>query len=116
MLPPRKRWIVTRHVFQGVPFRLDVPAAEMRLLELKYLEFVRSPRTPADIEAMLAEATDCPVTLVRALKMTIHDRLFLGSRTGRGGRLVVTLPDRSEQMTDLGATWVQQEMDKENGG
>jgi hypothetical protein len=112
MLAPRKRWSVTRHVFQGVPFRLEVPPADMKLLELSYLEFVRVPRHWRDINAHLEEMTDCPLVLVNALRMTVHERLFLGARSGRGGRLVDSLGDGLEQMTDLGATWVQSESDR----
>lgn len=116
MLAPRKRWSVTRHVFQGVPFRLDVPPADMKLLELAYLEFVRVPRHWRDINAYLEEITDCPSALVDALRMTVYERLFLGARSGRGGRLVDSHGrgvEYAEQMTDLGATWIQAEADRD---
>lgn len=105
-----KRWEVTRWVFSNRPYRVYVPPAQLRLLEIKYLEFVRTPRSREEIEGMLSHATDCPPERIEALRMTLGTDLFLGARTGRGGRLLEWTRDAGghtlEHLTDCGATWL----------
>ena len=105
-----KRWEVTREVFSNRAYRVYVPPDQLRLLEIRYLEFVRTPRTREEIEGMLGAATDCPVERLQALRMTLGTGLYLAARTGRGGRLIDWARGDDgrtiERLTDLGATWV----------
>jgi hypothetical protein len=107
----RKRWEVIREVFTNRAYRVYVPPEQLRLLEIQYLEFVRTPQTREAIEAMLQEVTDCPVERLQALRMTLGSGLFLGARTGRGGRLVGWTVERGaatkEYLTDHGAAWLE---------
>jgi hypothetical protein len=105
-----KRWEVTRMVFSNRAYRVHVPPEQLRLLEIQYLEFVRTGRTREEIETMLGQITDCPVERLQALRMTLGTGLYLGARTGRGGRLIDWTVQRGvpivERLTDLGATWL----------
>jgi hypothetical protein len=107
-----QRWEITRRVFFDRPYRLHIPPDQMRLLEIRYLEFCRTPRTRGEIEEMLGGVTDCPVDRLSALQMTLSTNLFLGGRTARGGRLVEYLWERGqptrEQTTELGSTWLEE--------
>ena len=120
-----KRWEVLRYVCDMQPYRVFLSHEHQRLLEMKYLEFVRNPKHRTEIDAMLAEGTDCPEQLIPALRMTLYQGLFLAHRTGRGGRLVdsnvqmqVGGWQRMEQTTDLGAAWLaaQQEVQPSQQG
>lgn len=109
-----KRWAVTRHAF-GRPYRVHLAPAAKLQLEKQYLDFVRTPKQRSEIEAMLAEKTDCPAELIQALRMTLYTELFLGARTGRGGRLVDLMggsngEPRVEYLTALGAVWLESVM------
>jgi hypothetical protein len=105
-----KRWEVTREVFGNRAYRVHIPAEQLRLLEIRYLEFVRTPQTRDAIEEMLRAATDCPVERIQALRMTLGVGLYLAARTGRGGRLIDWSKEPGnatiERLTDLGATWL----------
>jgi hypothetical protein len=105
-----KRWEVTRWVFSNRPYRVYVEPAQLRLLEIRYLEFVRTPQTRVAIEEMLRAATDCPAERIEALRMTLMAGLFLAGRTGRGGRLIDWARGEDgrtiERLTDLGVTWL----------
>jgi hypothetical protein len=110
-----ERWRVERYVLQNVPYRVEVPEGLLRVLEVRYLEFVRQPKGRGEIEAMLAGACDCPAALIPALQMTLYSGLVHGHRNGRSGRLVdITLNPRMEYATGLGMGWLlaQQEKDE----
>lgn len=113
-----KRWDLTREVFSNRPYRVHVPPEQLRLLEIRYLKFVRTPQTRDAIEAMLGEATDCPSERLQALRMTLGTGLYLGARTGRAGRLIDWMRDPSgpitERLTELGARWLQSQGQQEN--
>jgi hypothetical protein len=97
-------------VFSNRPYRVHVEPEQLRLLEIRYLEFVRMPQTRDAIEEMLRAATDCPVERIQALRMTLGTGLYLAARTGRGGRLIDWSRDPAngmiERLTELGATWL----------
>ena len=105
-----KRWEITRWVFSNRPYRVHVEPAQLRLLEIRYLEFVRTPQTRDAIEEMLRAATDCPVERIQALRMTLGTGLYLAARTGRRGRLIDWSRGEDgltiERLTELGATWL----------
>lgn len=73
------RWEVASTV-GGQSYKLHIEPDLRPQLDRIVLEFCETSQTDRDIEAMLAEHTDCPPKRLMALLITVKSELFLRDR------------------------------------